>query len=226
MFLGILAPSISESLGEWGQPAMSRKINVLLVDDMEPPVRELTRALRVYDSGDYEFEVVSALDVRNYLRIVEEKEFDVLVVDIRLAIGEEGIDTILAYHHRRWPSTIIVVYSAFPGMDKVATCVRAIKLGASDVVDKGSNHPVQSVVDAIVNELNHQFTDESGPTSDWLSDHFGELQDQYGGKAVAFVGNQVVRSASSVMELRKELATHPTAGVPYLLLVPTREHAP
>ena len=202
-----------------------RTIHVLVVDDEPAPCRELKRAFEVAETRDYAFVVRSVESAEEYHRAVSDREYDVLVVDIRL-IGdedEEGIDNVIAFHMRRWPETIVVVYSAFAELDPVPTCVRVMRLGAADCIAKSADQSVVQVVGSVIRELNERQRPERGPTSEWLEEHFDEICARYGGRAVAFEGDEIIFAADSVRELRDLLIEKRYEGAPYIMAIPSGE---
>jgi DNA-binding NtrC family response regulator len=194
---------------------------VLVVDDEPAPCRELKRCFEIADSPEYTFTVTCVMSLQEYYEAVKRREYDILVVDIRLASGdEEGIDNVVAFHKVRWPASIVIVYSAFPQLEPIPTCVRVMRLGASDCIAKGSDDSVRKVVLAAIRELTTRKAPEPGPTSDWLASHIDDLVNAYGGKAVAFVGEEVVDVADSARELRDRAVGGRYGAAPYIMVIP------
>lgn len=193
--------------------------HVLLVDDEPSPRREVRRALEVVRDSEFQFEVDDAESVAEYHDRLRTKHYDVLVLDLRLSSGEEGTDDVLAFHHIHSPDTIVVVYSAFPNLDKVHSVVRAMRTGAVDCIEKSRDRAPKAVVDAVLEELRRRTSTASFPSTEWLERVLPDLTRDYGGKAIAIQGENVVESADSVSELRRRLAGH-QGPPPYLMVVP------
>ena len=219
---------------------------ILLVDDEQDLLRKLERAFEVASNEDFSFEIHKAKSVEEYFKLSEQIEFDAAVVDIQLDSAQEGIDTIVSYHHIRWPGTIIIVFSGFPpGVDAIRTVVQAMKLGSLDCIEKhrskdtdkirfnprhedyvdfGGSSPLDlsigRVVRAVIRELESQNRKDLGPSADWLSAHFDDLKKKYGGKAVAFLGNDVVCIGESIADVRKGLTQQQWAMSPYFMVIP------
>jgi DNA-binding NtrC family response regulator len=101
-------------------------VRVLVVDD-EVRNAELT-ALELRDAG-HETEFVNGGAAA--LRRLEAAAFDAVVTDLRMA-PPDGL-ALLAEVKRRWPTTTVVLMTAYASLD---TARRALKLGAFDYVDK------------------------------------------------------------------------------------------
>jgi DNA-binding NtrC family response regulator len=195
-----------------------RRYVVLLIDDDELPRHELRRAFEV--TGEFEFEVHEACSAQEYHQVIRDHHIDVLVVDLRLGAGEEGTDDIITLHHVLSPDTVIIAFSGFPGLDPVQTCVRAMRAGAADCIEKSRRDGVEAVVKRAVAELRQRIAPESAPTSAWLERHLPDLVREHAGHAVAFAGECLIASAPTVPELRKKLAGLELSVPPYLMVIP------
>lgn len=103
-----------------------QKHSVLIVDD-EPIVRESIRDW-LKDAG---YEVTTAEDGEEALKLVEKKDFSVLITDIRLP-GQSGLSVLrLIKAQRPWIKSIII--TAYPSEE---TTAEAAKLGAIDYLIK------------------------------------------------------------------------------------------
>ena len=193
---------------------------VLLIDDDLPPRRELRRAFEAADKPEYAFEVFEADSVEAYQTLVKQQRFDVMIVDLRLVSEEEGTSEVISPHIIHSPGTIIIVYSAFPSLRPVPSCVRAMRAGAVECIEKGAEHSIRSVLESAYRELLAQESPDVGPSSEWLDEHFSDLIKKYGGKAIAFVGLNVVAAAENVGQLRNVLREMTLQGPPHILIVP------
>jgi DNA-binding NtrC family response regulator len=101
------------------------KGRILLVDDEEIVLRSCRRIL-----GDaYEIDV--ARDGLAALGMVNEKEYDVLVLDIKMP-KMDGIEVLRRVKESRPDIDVIMV----TGLNEIGTAVKAMKLGASDYLPK------------------------------------------------------------------------------------------
>lgn len=200
-----------------------KEITVLLVEDMDPPRVLLKRAFEVAGAGEFKFKVYEARSVKEYHEIIRDKKVDVLVVDIGLKGSEHGIDDIVMFHRLHSPDTIIIVYTSFPAMDPIRSCVAAIRAGAVDCINKAEPESARAVLDRALVELRERASPHLGPSSEWLESQLASLIRDYGGRAVAIIGETVVASAGSISELRKELAARPCGGTPFLMVIPRWE---
>ncbi len=204
---------------------------VLIVDD-----DEATRDLLVDEfhanKCELALEVLSAGSIKEYWERLDEGGIHVLCVDVKLdAVAggpqDDGIDGIAVFHRFKSPSTIIVVYSSFAGMNKVETTVRAMKAGAFAVIDKDKNGGFERrIVDLCVAELRRRTTLGGLDQEDWFETQLPKLIGQYAGQAVALAGNRVVAAGPSVAELRRTLDRSPPAEEVTILLVPDTVFAP
>ena len=104
-------------------------INLLIVDD-HPIVR---RGLKKVLKEEPDFEVVEAGNAREALSRIQERQFDLVIVDLDLP-GMDGMDLLkeIKRHNR---NLAVLVLSVYPE-DQVA--VRVLKAGASGFVSKES----------------------------------------------------------------------------------------
>tara|TARA_Y200000002_G_scaffold74004_1_gene57992 strand:+ start:1110 stop:1667 length:558 start_codon:yes stop_codon:yes gene_type:complete len=111
--------------------------SLLLVDDDEPFVRRLSRAMEKRG-----FVVRSALTVEEGTRLVEDLAPGYAVIDLRLEDGS-GLEVVELIRKKRPDARIIVL----TGYGAIATAVTAVKMGATDYLSKPSD------ADDVVNAL-------------------------------------------------------------------------
>lgn len=107
-------------------PDMGPDRSLLLVDDDEPFVKRLARAMEKRG-----FEPVTADSVAAGRALVEQSPPAYAVVDLRLEDGN-GLDVVELLRERR-PECRIVVLT---GYGAIATAVAAVKIGATDYLSK------------------------------------------------------------------------------------------
>src|SRR5262249_25270062 len=100
-------------------------IQILLVDD-EPNIRA---ALKLCLAGDGR--VAEATSVKEAIALLAENDFDLALVDLRLADGD-GLEVLRAAQR----STAVVIMTAF---GTIETAVRAMREGAVDYLQKPFN---------------------------------------------------------------------------------------
>jgi DNA-binding NtrC family response regulator len=104
----------------------NRSVNVLVVDDDIAVCRILHRML-----SDEQYEVQISQSVADALRSIEEKHFDVFVMDYKLPDGT-GLDVAERIRVKGSEAPIILI----SGYDPSAVALRAEKLHISDIIEK------------------------------------------------------------------------------------------
>ena len=102
------------------------KIRVLLVDDEEDFVETLAQRLEVRD-----FEVATALSGADALERLEDREIDVVVLDLQMP-GVDGIQVLQEIKDKKPLIEVIML----TGHATVETAIEGMKLGAFDFLTK------------------------------------------------------------------------------------------
>jgi DNA-binding response OmpR family regulator len=105
---------------------MAHKNSILIVDD-EQEVRNLLRIL-LDDEG---YETATAKDGAEALRLLQERPYDVLLLDIKMP-GASGFD-VLRFVRERHPGTRVIMLTAFA---ELANAMESRFLGADDFIGK------------------------------------------------------------------------------------------
>lgn len=95
------------------------KTRLLLVDDDEM-LRE-TLAL-ILEQGD--FEVESAANVKEALKLIGARNFDVLLSDLHMPSAGDGLTVVSAMRHSN-PKAVTIIFSAYPEMKRAAAAILA-----------------------------------------------------------------------------------------------------
>ncbi len=103
--------------------------SLLLVDDDEPFVRRLSRAMEKRG-----FKVQSALTIKEGKQLAEKLTPGYAVIDLRLEDGS-GLEVVELIRTKRPDARIIVL----TGYGAIATAVTAVKMGATDYLSKPSD---------------------------------------------------------------------------------------
>lgn len=101
-------------------------IRVLVMEDEFNVARAIEMVL-----SEEGYEVVTAMNGQSALDRLHEKQFDLLVADLRLP-DINGMDVIKRIK-REWPDTAVIVITGYPA---VGTAVEAMKHGALDYLPK------------------------------------------------------------------------------------------
>jgi DNA-binding NtrC family response regulator len=102
------------------------KIKILLVDDEKDFVETLAERLELRD-----FEVTTALNGIDAIKIVEEQEFDVIFLDVKMP-GKDGIETLKEIKKLKPLPQVIML----TGNATVETAIEGMKVGAFDYIMK------------------------------------------------------------------------------------------
>lgn len=102
------------------------KINILLVDDEKDFVEFLAERLQLKD-----FNVTIAFNGDEAIKLVEENEFDVIVLDVQMP-GKNGVETLKEIKKIEQLSQVIML----TGHATVKTAIQGMKNGAYDYLMK------------------------------------------------------------------------------------------
>lgn len=122
----VLGAALGKSVENSELKEIGEDNSLLLVDDDEPFVRRLARAMEKRG-----FEPLVAQSVAEGKSIVATKSPAYAVVDLRLEDGN-GLDVVEALREKREGARIIVL----TGYGAIATAVAAVKIGATDYLSK------------------------------------------------------------------------------------------
>lgn len=106
------------------------QICVLLLEDNPGDAYLIKQQLQSID--DFEFEIVEAQYLEGAIALLQEREFDAVLLDLMLP-DSQGLETFFAINQQT-PSTAIVVISA---MSEEELAVEAVRKGAQDYIPKG-----------------------------------------------------------------------------------------
>jgi YesN/AraC family two-component response regulator len=115
---------------------------VLVVDDDEGVRSSLCTILE-----NHRFDVTSAANVRQALKLISSQKFDVLLSDLHMPGAGDGLTVVSAMRHAN-PEAVTLLLSAFPEMSAAAN---AILLQADEILVKPMNIP--DLLDAIMQRL-------------------------------------------------------------------------
>ena len=102
------------------------KIKLLLVDDEKDFIESLAERLQLRD-----FDVKSALNGDDAIKLVSENEFDVIILDVKMP-GKSGIETLKEVKKLNQLSQVIML----TGHATVESAIQGMKLGAHDYIMK------------------------------------------------------------------------------------------
>ena len=105
---------------------MDSNTKILVVDDDEVVRLSYLRSL-----ANTHWIVESTWDGNDALRAMEEKGFDVVLLDLRMP-GKDGMEVLKAIKDK-WPETEVVIITGYPSIETVK---EAVRLGACDYLAK------------------------------------------------------------------------------------------
>jgi DNA-binding NtrC family response regulator len=117
------------------------KISVLLVDDEKDFVESLAERLQLRD-----FIVATALNGDDAIKLVEENDFDVIVLDVKMP-GKDGVETLKEIKNIEQLSQVIML----TGHATVKTAIEGMKSGAFDYLMKPTD------TDELIEMINKAF---------------------------------------------------------------------
>jgi DNA-binding NtrC family response regulator len=117
------------------------KIKLLLVDDEKDFIESLAERLQLRD-----FDVKSALNGDDAIKLVRENEFDVIVLDVKMP-GKSGIETLKEIKIINQLSQVIML----TGHATVESAIQGMKLGAYDYIMK------PTVTEDLINLINKAY---------------------------------------------------------------------
>jgi ActR/RegA family two-component response regulator len=109
-----------------------RILRLLIVDDDEV-VRDV---LKLKLEGRADIFIIEASSPEEALQVVSQREIDLVLLDLRLVVGTEGLD-VLAEIKKLKPKTQIIMLSAY---GTIGVVVEAIKRGAIDFIPKDKDY--------------------------------------------------------------------------------------
>ena len=125
--------------------AAERDMPTILTVDDEPGIRTFLADTLAGEA----YEVVEAPDGRAALRALEDRPFDVALLDLRMPGALDGM-AVLREARARWPETQVIVLTAF---GTVGNAVEALQMGAFDFLEKPLESPeaVRTIVRRALN---------------------------------------------------------------------------
>lgn len=105
---------------------MDSNTKILVVDDDEVVRLSYLRSL-----ANTQWIVESTRDGNDALRAMEEKGFDVVLLDLRMP-GKDGMEVLKAIKDK-WPETEVVIITGYPSIETVK---EAVRLGVCDYLAK------------------------------------------------------------------------------------------
>ena len=117
------------------------KIKLLLVDDEKDFIESLAERLQLRD-----FDVKSALNGDDAIKLVSENEFDVIILDVKMP-GKSGIETLKEIKKVNQLSQVIML----TGHATVESAIQGMKLGAYDYIMK------PTVTEDLINLINKAY---------------------------------------------------------------------
>jgi DNA-binding NtrC family response regulator len=117
------------------------KIKVLVVDDEKDFIESLAERLQLRD-----FDVSTALNGDDAFNLIREKEFDVIVLDVKMP-GKSGIDTLKEIKNINQLSQVIMLTVHAT----VESAIQGMKLGAYDYIMKPTD------TEGLINLINNAY---------------------------------------------------------------------
>lgn len=199
-------------------------MNVLIIDDDDDARQELETAFR--NCIEMSFNIEKATDASKAEEILRKVKYDVITIDLKLG---GAVTAGLQLMERQMilascPEAVKIVVTAYPTYPR---CVKAMRLGAWDFIDKDSNYGAEVVGSAVarLKELEEIRREERYIFEEWLPSNERQLQEQYSDQYVAVSNGKVIANGPSMIALGAMLAeTCQTEGrLPYILRIAKRK---
>jgi DNA-binding NtrC family response regulator len=136
---------------------VSADTRILVVDD-----DEIVRLSYLRSLAGTDWNVESVWDGNDALRLMENKAFDVVLLDLRMP-GVDGMEVLKAIKDK-WPDTEVVIITGYPTIETVK---EAMRLGVSDYLAKpvGPDDVINAANDAMMQKkwaLRRERTNQNG----------------------------------------------------------------
>jgi DNA-binding NtrC family response regulator len=191
--------------------------NVLIVDDerhMAGALKDRFTDCDLNDECPYGFIADVAHSVSECVAKVQQRSYDVIVVDVRIEQERDGLDVALAWALTEEFGTEQPIRIVFTGHPNYPECVQALRSGAWDYIvkeDVGDTSAYQLVVNSAIvrlRQLDARRDQEKQIVEGWLPQHFPDLEKRYAGQIVALWHEpkvEVVAHGYDAFELSEKL---------------------
>ena len=210
--------AIGPSEAPAGRPAPGRKRTkkkVLIVDDSPSTRKSLTEALEACE--EFRFRVTSAADMDAAVKASGGVDFDVLILNLRLAQGAgSGPQEPVHVLRRRSPDAFRI---ALTDDETPEARDMAARLDARSCIEKDAGYVervTQSAVEG-VRAIDERRQLEAYVLKKWLPKHKHELRAKYPGKYIGVLDDKVVVDADTLGEMAVKIAQRGDAPMPYVL---------
>jgi DNA-binding NtrC family response regulator len=197
-------------------------MKVLVIEDVPDNLREIANAIRDLQFIDgHLFDVKEASSYESAIMLGSQMSFDLLITDMRINVGEEGLDVIKFFANKL---TIAIVITGFPS---IPNCVEAMRAGAWDYIEKNpmdGSDPFERLLDSIRNACEYRRKNPQrgvpNPDVEWVHKHFDELAKEYPNKLIAVLFEKVVDSDVNFGALSKRMESKYPLAKPTIVSIP------
>jgi len=167
--------------------------------------------------NEFTFEVTAVATEDEATEILKrEGRFDIVIIDWRLGPIENGVLKMLESFKTYLPK-IKIVYTAHATLED---CVKAMKAGADDYIDKNQQGALNKLLDSAKEKLKARKFEEHEPDNRWLAEHIEELMDKYHGDLIAFIDGKVVDHAPTRRKLIERVKKNYPDEEPFIMFAP------
>jgi len=171
-------------------------IRVLFVDDA-PDALELAEE---YLKDIYEYQLETALNADEAIKMLQERNFEVVVTDMRMEKDDSGFDVLDAVNKNQLTTFVIIITAN----DSVEGCRKAFKNKAWDYISKNSTeYNPWDEVDKSIQKLIFHLTKRNGHEEDkhWVNENRAILLKKYPNRYIGVLNRDVIADANSKDEL-------------------------
>ena len=189
------------------------KPTVLLVEDIAAQRKAIRNELE-HD----QFDVTECENAADAIRILDKRQFDIVISDLRMEAPDSGLAVARAGQMRslQFPGldTVFIVYTAYPSY---SNCVATVKAGGYDYISKTEDDAIGHLIRACREGLSDKREWAGSPDAEFVRAHWSQLLEKYGEVWIAVRGQEVITNAEKLSDLYRELGEKFPRAKPYVV---------
>lgn len=172
-------------------------IKILFIDD-EEDVRDISKEIMVDDYGYKNFDLSHSIE--DAQERFMDNHFDILIIDMRFQGRERGFELLTLGEDEKNIASNMIIFTA---NDEVMACRKAFKMGAWDYIPKNLTevNSYEELHSSIQEAIKHTEKWGNDKDSHWVNEHIDELIEQYEGKYLCVMDNEIIAQAQTREEI-------------------------